>query len=198
MSDNASLLTTDKVNRRGSPSFVHENHDMQRYKTNFNQSPMTVSQSPLTGSKTRVGGNVLSSSANNIVMPDVTKHSIATRSHSTLEYPTTHADTLTQSSLNIKTPGKYRSSMSNQDASNNVYIQNTGQNAYPNRTNTQLQHYEDSQSMRSSKSIILSAEQLAEKKRDILRRSNDRLKNLAQKSIEYDLSYMEQQQSSNL
>ena len=60
----------------------------------------------------------------------------------------------------------------------------------------QAMHYEaDSQSMRSSKSIIISAEQLAEKKRDILRRSNDRLQKLAQQSLEYDLNYKEHQKS---
>lgn len=62
---------------------------MKRYKTN------NFGESPLTASKARNGTNVLSSSANSIVMPQVNKRSLVERSHSTLEYPTTHADTLT-------------------------------------------------------------------------------------------------------
>ena len=44
--------------------------------------------------------------------------------------------------------------------------------------------------MHSSQSIIVTSEQLAEKKREILRRSNDRLRNLADKSLEYEERYM--------
>jgi formate dehydrogenase maturation protein FdhE len=41
-------------------------------------------------------------------------------------------------------------------------------------------------SMRSSGSIIVSPTELVQKKKDILRRSNDRLQKLAEKSFEYD------------
>ena len=59
---------------------------------------------------------------------------------------------------------------------------------YPAQSAHTIDH--EATSMHSSQSIIMTSEQLAEKKREILRRSNDRLRTLADKSIEYDERYM--------
>jgi hypothetical protein len=108
------------------------------------------------------------------------------RSHSTIEYPTAQSDTLTQSSLNqnylLPKNQQYESHSHYEHPHNAIKINTNHPRSVANAHDPSLlsSNNSDVQSMRSSKSIIVTPEQLAERKKDILRRSNDRLKFLAE------------------